>query len=661
MDTDTICAALLHDVVEDSAVEVNLLRKKFGEDVALMVNGVTKIGQIPLNTTKEEHHAENIRKILLAMAKDVRVILIKLADRLHNLRTLGCRPSEKQRATALETMSFYTPIAHRLGMNELKEEMEDISLRYLDPYGYKAMEELIHSREQQREIFIKNIMKMIRERIGEMEPNPVIIGRVKSIYSIYKKVIVGGKNFDEIYDVYAVRIILQSVIECYNILGIIHDLFRPIPFRFKDYIATPQPNRYQSLHTTVIGGEGIPFEVQIRTHDMHNNAEYGVAAHWKYKAGIEMKSKTSDTSRLDWLKHVLAQQQEGGGNVEHITEAIKTDLATDDVYVFSPKGDIITLPLGSTVIDYAYAIHSGVGNKMTGAKVGGRMVSFEYQLVTGDIVDIMTTNSSSYGPNRNWLDIVKTNQAKVKIRAWFRRERRSENITEGRNMLEREAKRNNLPLDDELLLETARELRYEEVDEFYAAIGYGGIQMTRVIHKMKDIYSESNAGDDERVLEIRDVYLSDNIAKKQSKGVVVEGIDNCLVRFANCCTPLPGDEIKGFITRGYGVTVHKNDCVNIGTDKSDRLINVTWVHFNDLYYRAAIDVIAEDRTALIADVTSVISENKLSINEFAGRKLKNGNACIEITLEIANVEQLKGILAKLQKIPGVIMATRRDS
>jgi len=664
MDTDTIAAALLHDVVEDSGVELGMLRKKFGEDVALMVDGVTKIGRVSINATKEEEHAENIRKILLGMAKDVRVILIKLADRLHNLRTLNHRPPDKQRSTALETMSFYTPIAHRLGMNELKEEMEDLSLRYLDPYGFKSIEEQVHNRREQRESFIEKIMHRISERIGEMAPPPKMVGRVKSNYSIYKKVIVDGKNFDEIYDIYAVRIIVQSVIECYNILGIIHDMFRPIPFRFKDYIATPKPNRYQSLHTTVMGREGIPFEVQIRTVEMHNTAEYGVAAHWKYKVGLVAKQKhrdnVGDTGRLEWLRHVLDQQQDGG-NVVNIAEAIKTDLATDDVYVFSPKGDIITLPLGSTVIDFAYAIHSQVGNKMTGAKVGGRMVKFEYQLVTGDIVDIMTTNSSSYGPNRNWLDIVKTNSAKVKIRAWFRRERRAENITEGKSMLERELRRNSLPHDAELISKAARELRFEETDEFYASMGYGGIQMTRVIHKVKELYISSIAHTEEHTHEINDIDLSSSISKKQSKGVIVEGIDNCLVRFANCCTPLPGDEITGFITRGYGVSVHKSDCVNVSSGKDERLIKVEWAHFNDLYYRAAIDVIGENRPGLIADISSVIFENKFSIDEFNTKKLKNKNVCLEITLEIANVEQLKSIIAKLQKVPGVIMATRRDS
>jgi GTP pyrophosphokinase len=663
MDTDTIVAALLHDVVEDTDTSLAVLKKKFGATVAQLVDGVTKMNMIPLNYTKEEEHAENIRKILLAMSSDVRVILIKLADRLHNMKTLEFRTPDKQRETSLETMSFYAPIAHRLGMNTLKEELEDLSIHYLDPYGVKDVEEQISYRKEQRDAFIERIKERIRERIFDIKPDPIIEGRVKSVYSIYKKVISDGKNFDEIYDIYAVRIIVHSDIDCYNLLGIVHDLFRPLPHRFKDYIATPKPNRYQSLHTTVISrGEEVPFEVQIRTQEMHNTAEYGVAAHWKYKSGLPGgKGKTGDTSRLDWIRHILEQQQEAD-NVEQLADAIKTDLAPDDVYVFTPKGDIITLPLGSTVIDFAYMIHTEVGNKMTGAKVGGRMVSFDYVLETGDIVDIKTTNSSAYGPNKNWLDTVKTNQAKIKIRAWFRRERRAENISEGRATLERELKRNNLPLDTEILAEIAGDLRYEDAEDFLAAIGYGGVQVSRIIHRAKELYASKNAVKQSQTHEID---IGEIIAQKQSKGVVVEGIENCLVRFAQCCTPLPGDEIIGFITRGYGVSVHKKDCVNVEDSMSedeniDRWIPVSWATHSDLYYRAAIEIVAEDRNALLADVAMVISENKLSISDLNGRKLKNGNACIFVTLEIAGVEQLNHIINKLGKISGVIGVTRRE-
>jgi GTP pyrophosphokinase len=660
MDTDTLIAAILHDVVEDTPIELTQIKKKFGNDVALLVDGVTKIGLIPLNTTKEEQHAENIRKILMAMSKDVRVILIKLADRLHNMRTLEFRPVEKQKFAALETMSFYAPIAHRLGMNSLREEMENLSIRYLDPYGCKKIVKQIDLQKEQRDAFISLTKERILERIGIMKPDPVIEGRVKGIYSIYKKVYVDGKDFEEIYDIYAVRIIVQSVIECYNILGIIHDMFRPIPGRFKDYIATPKPNRYQSLHTTVISRDGVAFEVQVRTHEMHHTAEYGVAAHWKYKGAFSGKPTKGD-NKVEWIRSILEQQQETG-DVGHLAETIKTDLHPDDVYVFTPNGDIITLPLGSTVIDFAYAIHSHIGNKMTGAKVAGRMVSFDYKLVTGDIVDIMTTNSANYGPNRNWLDTVKTSQAKVKIRAWFRRERRTENIGEGRGALERELKRNGITLVSsefqELVTEAAKELRYNDVDDFLAAIGYGGIQLTRVMNKVKSLIDAKNV--EARVFDPSEI--NENIAKKQSKGVIVEGMDNCLVRFANCCTPLPGDDIKGFITRGFGVSVHKSDCLNADIEKHpDRWLNVSWAHHGGLYYLAAIEIIAESRSSIYMDVTTVIAENKLRINEISSKRLKNGNSCIELTLEIASTEQLGGILAKLKKVRGVIMASRKET
>ena len=482
MDTDTVCAALLHDVVEDTAVTLEELRRQFGDDVALMVDGVTKIGLVPLNS-KEEQQAENIRKILMAMSKDIRVIIIKLADRLHNMRTLGPRPPHKQRKTSLETMSIYAPIAHRLGMNAIKEEMEDISIHYLDPYGCSEVERLLDLHKEERDNFIDKIKSRISERITDIKPEPVIEGRVKSIYSIYKKVYLKNKKFDEIYDIYAVRVIVQSVIECYNVLGVIHDMFRPIPYRFKDYIATPKPNRYQSLHTTVIGREGIPFEVQIRTVEMHNTAQYGVAAHWKYKAGL--KGSVAGEKRFDWIRQLLERQQEAD-DVEQITDAIKTDLAPDEVFVFSPKGDVFSLPMGSTVIDFAYAIHTQVGNKMTGAKVGGRMVSFDYQVKTGDIIEILTSGSPGYGPNRNWLDIAKTTEAKGKIRSWFKKERREENIERGREELEREFKRNGIPLDDALLSEAAHRQRLNKIEDLYAAIGYGGVSLSKIIQRIKE-------------------------------------------------------------------------------------------------------------------------------------------------------------------------------
>lgn len=601
MDTDTICAALLHDTVEDTDVTLDELRKKFGEDVALMVDGVTKIGLVPL-VSKEEQQAENIRKILMAMSKDIRVIIIKLADRLHNMRTLAARPPEKQRKTSLETMNFYAPIAHRLGMSDVKEEMEDIAIHYLDPYGCKEVEEQIALHKEERDAFIDSIKKRIRERISDIKPEPIIEGRVKSIYSIYKKVYVKNKRFDEIYDIYAVRVIVQSVIECYNVLGVIHDMFRPIPYRFKDYIATPKPNRYQSLHTTVIGREGIPFEVQIRTVEMHNTAQYGVAAHWKYKAGIS--GNVSGEKRFDWIRQLLERQQEAD-DVEAIADAIKTDLSPDEVFVFTPKGDVVALPTGATVLDFAYHIHTQVGNKMTGAKVGGRMVSFDYVVHTGEIVEILTSGSPNYGPNRNWIEIAKTTEAKSKIRSWFKKECREENIERGREELEREFKRNNIAITPELLQTFASRQRLDSVDDLYAAIGYGGVSMAKIVQRIKEDQLRNHKEQQaiQAAAENPMESISENNRRSRKKGIIIEGMENCLVKFAQCCNPLPGDPIIGFVTRGFGVSIHKQDCVNVVNNRDDpenkdRWLKATWAGVEDSTYRATIDVIAEDRITI---------------------------------------------------------------
>lgn len=661
MDTDTICAALLHDVVEDTPVSLDELRKKFGDDVALLVDGVTKIGLVPLNS-KEEQHAENIRKILMAMSKDIRVIIIKLADRLHNMRTLGARPPQKQRKTSLETMNFYAPIAHRLGMSDVKEEMEDIAIHYLDPYGCKEVEEQIALHKEERDAFIDSIKKRIRERITDIKPEPIIEGRVKSIYSIYKKVYVKNKRFDEIYDIYAVRVIVQSVIECYNVLGVIHDMFRPIPYRFKDYIATPKPNRYQSLHTTVIGREGIPFEVQIRTVEMHNTAQYGVAAHWKYKAGIS--GNVSGEKRFDWIRQLLERQQEAD-DVEAITDAIKTDLAPDEVFAFTPKGDVIALPVGATVIDFAYSIHTQVGNKMTGAKVGGRMVSFDYEVKTGDIVEILTSGSPNYGPNRNWLEIAKTTEAKSKIRSWFKKECRDENIVRGKEELEHEFKRNNIAIEPELLQSTAQRQRLGSVDDLYAAIGYGGVSLSKIIQRIKEEQLRNHK--EQQAVQTAAADPQENIAetnrRSRQKGIIIEGVDNCLVKFAQCCNPLPGDPIIGFVTRGFGVSIHKQDCINVinnmdNPDNKDRWIKASWAGVDDSTYRATIDVVAEDRITIFADITTAIATNHIPLQELNAHHLKNGNMSLMVTVEIAGMEQLSNVMGRLQKIPGVISVER---
>ena len=661
MDTDTICAALLHDTVEDTDVTLDELRKKFGEDVALMVDGVTKIGLVPL-VSKEEQQAENIRKILMAMSKDIRVIIIKLADRLHNMRTLAARPPEKQRKTSLETMNFYAPIAHRLGMSDVKEEMEDIAIHYLDPYGCKDVEEQIALHKEERDAFIDSIKKRIRERISDIKPEPIIEGRVKSIYSIYKKVYVKNKRFDEIYDIYAVRVIVQSVIECYNVLGVIHDMFRPIPYRFKDYIATPKPNRYQSLHTTVIGREGIPFEVQIRTVEMHNTAQYGVAAHWKYKAGIS--GNVSGEKRFDWIRQLLERQQEAD-DVEAIADAIKTDLSPDEVFVFTPKGDVVALPTGATVLDFAYHIHTQVGNKMTGAKVGGRMVSFDYVVHTGEIVEILTSGSPNYGPNRNWIEIAKTTEAKSKIRSWFKKECREENIERGREELEREFKRNNIAITPELLQTSASRQRLDSVDDLYAAIGYGGVSMAKIVQRIKEDQLRNHKEQQaiQAAAENPMESISENNRRSRKKGIIIEGMENCLVKFAQCCNPLPGDPIIGFVTRGFGVSIHKQDCVNVVNNRDDpenkdRWLKATWAGVEDSTYRATIDVIAEDRITIFADITTAIAANHIPLQEMNGHHLKNGNLDLVVTVEIAGVEQLSNVMGRIQKIPGVISVER---
>ncbi len=661
MDTDTICAALLHDTVEDTDVTLDELRKKFGEDVALMVDGVTKIGLVPL-VSKEEQQAENIRKILMAMSKDIRVIIIKLADRLHNMRTLAARPPEKQRKTSLETMNFYAPIAHRLGMSDVKEEMEDIAIHYLDPYGCKEVEEQIALHKEERDAFIDSIKKRIRERISDIKPEPIIEGRVKSIYSIYKKVYVKNKRFDEIYDIYAVRVIVQSVIECYNVLGVIHDMFRPIPYRFKDYIATPKPNRYQSLHTTVIGREGIPFEVQIRTVEMHNTAQYGVAAHWKYKAGIS--GNVSGEKRFDWIRQLLERQQEAD-DVEAIADAIKTDLSPDEVFVFTPKGDVVALPTGATVLDFAYHIHTQVGNKMTGAKVGGRMVSFDYVVHTGEIVEILTSGSPNYGPNRNWIEIAKTTEAKSKIRSWFKKECREENIERGREELEREFKRNNIAITSELLQTSASRQRLDYVDDLYAAIGYGGVSIAKIVQRIKEDQLRNHKEQQaiQAAAENPMESISENNRRSRKKGIIIEGMENCLVKFAQCCNPLPGDPIIGFVTRGFGVSIHKQDCVNVVNNRDDpenkdRWLKATWAGVEDSTYRATIDVIAEDRITIFADITTAIAANHIPLQEMNGHHLKNGNLDLVVTVEIAGVEQLSNVMGRIQKIPGVISVER---
>lgn len=660
MDTDCICAALLHDVVEDTAVSLDDLRRSFGEDVAIMVSGVTKLTNMPLST-KEEQQAENIRKMLLAMNEDIRVILIKLADRLHNMRTMQYQSPDKQRSKSHETMEIYAPIAHRLGIRSVKDELEDLALRYLDPVAYKEIEDQLDMTKGQREQFIRDVQARILERFDEFGLHPHIEGRVKSIYGIYRKIYVKGKSFEEIYDIYAVRLIVDTTTECYNALGLIHDMFTPIPNRFKDYISTPKPNQYQSLHTSVLD-HGVPFEVQIRTWDMHYTAEYGIAAHWKYKAGISKGDVKSD-KQLEWIRKIIESQQEAEG--EDLMRNIRTDLSSDDVFVFTPKGDVKTLPAGSTIIDFAYAIHTAVGNRMTGAKVDGRIVPLSYELKTGEIVEVLTAKNGT-GPKRGWLEIAKTSEARNKIRGWFKRERRDENIASGKAIVEQEFKRNQIRFDsDEEYLafmdELVRRQHKESLDDFYAAIGYGGLVLSHLMPRIKDAYAKQTSNFAERELE---KLKKMPVITKNGAPVIVEGIgNNCPVKMAKCCNPLPGDDIVGFITRGYGVSVHKRDCANAQASLRDvaqreRWIRVRWAPEAQVDFRASIQIIATNRDGLAADVALAIANMRVPLHEISARGLKNGNAEVLLTISTQGKEHLETICQKLGKIHGVISVER---
>lgn len=655
MDTDTIVAALLHDVVEDTPATPDEVKKLFGADVALLVDGVTKLGVIPFSS-REHQQAENVRKMLLAMAQDVRVIIIKLADRLHNMRTLEFQSDDKKRIIALETMEVYAPLAHRLGISGVKEELEDISLHYLDPIACAEIEEQLAMRKDEREAFLARIIKRIEERLASEHIKAQLFGRVKSTYGIYRKVYMQGRNFDEIYDVYAVRIIVDTVLECYNILGVIHDLLRPIPNRFKDYISTPKQNMYQSLHTTVIDKEGIPFEVQIRTWDMHYTAEYGVAAHWKYKVGLN--GKDSLEMRLSWIRQLLESQKESD-DVEDIVKSIKSDIAPEEVFVFTPRGDVLSLPTGATVLDFAYAIHTAVGNKTIGAKADGRMVSLDFKVKTGMIIEVITSSAKGNGPSRDWLNIVKTSEARNKIRSWFKKEKREENIAEGKSSIEREFRRNLIAVPEEyrekFMLELANRQKFNSVEDFYAAIGYGGLSLQKIIPRIKEDFIKQYRTEPKTEEQLQMAATAKKKKSKASSGVIVEGLDGCLVKFAKCCNPLPGDEIIGFVTRGFGVSIHKKDCVNVknASDQEERWVNCNWATEVKETYKSTIEIIGSDRPGLLADVSISLSNMRIPIHTLLARELKDNRSSIQITIGICDLEQLKSIIATLKKINGV--------
>ena len=658
MDSESIAAALLHDVVEDTEVTLEDVTKLFGSEIAGLIDGVTKLGKIPYSS-REEQQAENIRKMLIAMANDIRVIIIKLADRLHNMRTIECMKEQHRRDRALEVMEVYAPIAHRLGIRAIKEELEDLSIRYLDPVGYAEIERQLEKKSKDRIHFVAEIKQTLYNRLQNDIKNVYIEGRVKSIHGIYKKTFMKGKTMDQIYDIFAVRVIVESVADCYNVLGLVHDMYKPLPNRFKDYISTPKPNMYQSLHTTVIGKEGVPFEIQIRTWEMHYTAEYGIAAHWKYKEGITKKDSLDE--RLAWIRKMLENQSDNDST--DIVRTIKMDLAPEEVFIFTPKGDVISLPNGATVIDVAYAIHTEVGNRMIGAKVDKRIVPIEYKVKNGEIVEIITTKESR-GPKRDWLNIVKTSEAKSKIRLWFKREKREENIIEGKAQLDTEFRRLNIHVPEKemesFLNEIIRRQNCNSLDDFYATIGYGGLQLWRILPKIKEEYIKKYSEPEP----LPPVVITEPVKKKISSGVHVEGIDDCLVKYSRCCNPLPGDDIIGFITRGYGVSIHKRSCSNVpknieNADEPERWVKAEWAdEITHETFQSTLQITATDRRGLLADITNQLSSMHLFIHALNSREAKNGMAHIEVSITVNGINHLKMVISRLSGINGIVSIGR---
>ena len=661
MDSQSIAAALLHDVVEDTDVEIDEIKRLFGDEVALLVDGVTKIGRLTI-TSKEQQQAESLRKMLIAMGKDVRVIIIKLADRLHNMRTLDAMPEQKQRDKALETLEVYAPIAHRLGIRPVKEELEDLAIKHLDLVAYNEIEELLKVRKNQRVQILEDIEKRIEPRLKAELPNVKMSfqGRVKSIHGIYRKMYVQNRDFDEIYDVYAIRVITDTVADCYNILGIMHDMFRPIPNRFKDYISTPKPNMYQSLHTTVISREGVPFEIQIRTFEMHHTAEFGIAAHWKYKEGITGTDKYME-DQLAWIRQVL-ETSDVSGDASEIVRTIKVDLSQEDVFAVTPRGDVINLPVGSTVVDFAFAIHSAVGIKMVGAKANGKIVPINHEIKTGEVIEILTTNQAGHGPSRDWMNIAVTNSAKAKIRSWFKKEKRAENIEHGKDDLEKELRRNNISFSEkeyeEYINDLARRMRFADAEEFYAAIGYGGVLISKILPRIREDYTKRTSA--AKAVEIKPLAPKKHTS---SEGVVVEGIDNCLVKLSKCCAPLPGDDIIGFITRGHGVSIHKCDCSNVPRDiltcaEPERWVHAHWDNVRNENFTSTLQISAIDREGLVGDVMNTAYNMRLAVHQINARQLKGGNSVIDLNISAESVEHLRSIIARMEKISGVFSVER---
>lgn len=667
LDTDSICAALLHDTVEDCAEKTNLreVEKMFGSDVALLVDGLTKIVVLQVED-KEEAHIENLRKMLLAMSKDVRVIFIKLCDRLHNMRTLGVKPDNKRRITALETMQVYAPLAHRLGMQRIKQELENLGLQYLDPIGYSEVHQHIEDKYGENLGFIENIRATVSEKMSENNIHFTLEGRIKSVYSIYKKMYNQNKSFDQIYDFYALRIIVDTELECYTALGLIHEMFNSIPGRFKDYISTPKPNMYRSLHTTVIGRDGIPFEVQIRTWDMHHVAEYGIAAHWKYKSGAS--SKEDMDRKLEWISRLI-ETEDDQRDPDEFMNALKTDIFHDEVFVFTPKGDVIALPNGANVIDFAYAIHSAVGEKMIGGKINGMIVPIDRKLENGEIVEILTS-SSSKGPSRDWLSIVKTSAARSKIRAWFKKEKRAENIVVGKGAVDAEIRKIRKGCTEAqretIVAALCERLGYNSAEDLYNAIGYGGLMVSKFARKLAEecervIKQETVEPVPEKKPEVLITSKPKNV--KSNSGIVVDGEVGCMVKFAKCCNPLPGDSVIGFVTKGFGISIHKIDCPNVILtrhlpENADRWKEAHWEAGEESgrgnsIYEALLQIHVDDRIGMLADISTALADMRVSIMHIGMTSKSDGNAIINLKVGCRNIDHCNSIVSRLRSLNGV--------
>ncbi|MCL2003842.1 MAG: bifunctional (p)ppGpp synthetase/guanosine-3',5'-bis(diphosphate) 3'-pyrophosphohydrolase [Oscillospiraceae bacterium] len=657
LDADSVMAALLHDTIEDTGFNYHNLKSRFGTAVADLVEGVTKLTQTEFST-KEEQQMENLRKMFLAMARDIRVILIKIADRLHNMRTSEYWNEQKRREKSLETMELYAPLAHRLGIQSIKWELEDLSLKNLDPVAYREIMQELAEKEDQHIDFLSQIREIIDTRLGAEGIEALLEGRVKHIYSIYRKMFTQDKMISEIYDLYAVRVIVNTVADCYNVLGAVHDLYTPVPGRFKDYVATPKPNLYQSIHTTVIGRDGLPFEVQIRTWEMHRIAEYGIAAHWQYKEG-----ETGDKDlnrRLEWVRGLLEAQQDT--DPEEFIKAIKVDMFADEVYVFTPKGAIINLPTGAGVIDFAYAIHSAVGNRMLGAKVNGKMVNMEYQLHNGDIVEILTGHT--HGPGRDWLKMAKTSEARNKIKQWFKKERYEENVAQGKADFERELKRTGISmqtiLQDEVLPPALKRMSFASIEDMFAAVGYGGTTVTRCINRFRDELVRINK---QKRTEPPEKAEKPKRPRKAISGVIVDSLDNCLIKFSRCCMPVPGDDIVGFITRGFGVSIHRADCSNAlqmqQAGDHGRWVEVSWADDIKETYLTDLTVTALDRQNLLVDIMAALGASRLPVRSYSAKSVENGIALIKVTAEVSGGEQLASLRNDLARVSGV-QSVRRE-